>query len=50
MREVMTELGWRAGRNALVVLDEGQRWIPQDAWRDDDSGRLIQGHLRETRK
>jgi hypothetical protein len=61
MREVMTELGWRAGYayrergnhscNALVVLDEAQRWIPQDASRDDDSiGRLIQGHLRETRK
>jgi hypothetical protein len=61
MREVMTELGWRAARayrergnhscNALVVLDEGQRWIPQDAGRDNDNiGRLIQGHLRETRK
>jgi hypothetical protein len=33
------------------VLDEGQRWIPQDASRDDDNiGRLIQGHLRETHK
>jgi hypothetical protein len=61
MREVMTQLGRQAARafrergnnscNALVVLDEGQRWIPQDAGRDDDSiGRLIQGHLRETRK
>jgi len=50
----MTELGWRAARanrergnhscNALVVLDDGQRWIPQDAGRDDDNiGRLIQG-------
>jgi len=57
----MTELGWRAARanrergnhscNALVVLDDGQRWIPQDAGRDDDNiGRLIQGHLRETGK
>ena len=57
----MTELGWRAAHanrergnhscNALVVLDDGQRWIPQDAGRDDDNfGRLIQDHVRKTRK
>ena len=60
MREIMSQLGWQSQRafkqkgnsscNALVVLDEGQRWVPQDSVDDGGIGRTIRQQLRETRK
>jgi len=60
MREVMAHLTHRAevlfkrerrGCNALVVLDEGTRWVPEDSDEDrNDTARLVKRAFRETRK
>jgi Zonular occludens toxin (Zot) len=61
MREIMEQIGWQAKRaftelgnracNALIVLDEGQDWVPQDSGEDESNiGRTIRRHMRETRK
>ena len=60
MREIMSQLGWRAGEifrergeracNALIVLDEGMHWVPQQKGDDDSIGSVIREKFRETRK
>jgi hypothetical protein len=62
--EIVNQLGWRAKRafeerggrscNAMIMLDEGQDWVPQTLERDGGNAQRIRDkireHLRTTRK
>jgi hypothetical protein len=58
--ELVQQMRWQAERafkergqracNALVVLDEGQIWIPQERAEEEDLSRKLRAQMRETRK
>jgi hypothetical protein len=58
--ELVQQLRWQAERafkergqracNALIVLDEGQTWIPQERTEEGGLSRRLRAQMRETRK